>query len=407
MKNFMNSSKSDQKDILNRIKKQINLPDDYCNCSVQLQKTEARDQGHTGRCWIEAALAEIEYNYLKKTGTLLPELSSGFIAYYDLRLKVHNYLWQIYNTREKTLDDKQINFWISKPLQDAGQKDIFRMLIGKYGVVPTCYMPESVGQKDTGIMLAGLNQKLRFCAYQIRNGEDRLDVLEQDVFRLIDFCLGKMPETILFQGSVMTPVEFYQKYIKQCIPDREISFVNCPVRQRPYKYNYKIKWLYSQRENESPISYYNIDVDLFTDLAVCQLEKGFPVWGGVDAGHFSDKEKGIFDTGMYDAESLLGTKLELPKGEALLYRDSSMTHALLFCGVDIENGTIKRWCVKNSYGKKIGQDGYAYMSHRWFLRYVYQIVINEEVVRNFLPPDEIETAPVIWLPSWDGMGCLA
>ena len=205
----------------------------------------------------------------------------------------------------------------------------------------------------------------------------------------------------------MKSVEFYQKYIKKYVSDHEVSFINCPVKERPYNRNYKVKWLYADKEKGSPVTYYNIPFDVFVSMAIRQLEMGIPVWVGIDAEHFSDKEKGIFDIDMFDFETLFDTQLELEKGEAILYKDSSMTHALLLYGVDIEDGDVKRWCVKNSFGPKIGQAGYAYMSAKWFRRYVYQIVICKEVAKEFFDLENIKNAPTTWLQTWDGLGCLA
>lgn len=393
--------------ILNSAKQEVEIPTDYCNCSIQLKKTKARNQKHSGRCWIEAALDELEYKYFIETGETLPALSSEFIAYYDLKLKVHIFLNRIYRTQELSVCDAEMNFWMCKPVQDAGQKAIFRKIIEEYGIIPESYMPKSVNYDDTRVLIAGLNQKLRFCAYQIRNNKAAVESLEHEVFRMIDTCLGELPQTISYNNSVLTPTEFYQKYIKKYMENEEISFVNCPSEQRLYNQNYKVKWLYSDTEEGSSITHYNISAKTFAAMAVCQLEEGLPVWIGADAEHFSDKEEGIFDTGLFDFETLFSTQLELEKGEALLYKDSAMTHAMLLCGVDIENGIIKRWCVKNSFGDKIGQDGYAYMSAQWFYRYVYQIVISKETAKKFLNTKEIENAPVTWLEPWDAMGCLA
>lgn len=84
-----------------------------------------------------------------------------------------------------------------------------------------------------------------------------------------------------------------------------------------------------------------------------------------------------------------------------------MTHAMLLCGVDIENGLVQRWCVKNSFGDQVGQNGYAYMSAEWFERYVYQIMIHQSIAEKILNKERWETAKTESLEIWDTMGCLA
>ena len=147
-------------------------------------------------------------------------------------------------------------------------------------------MEPSVNFENTSIMIAGLNQKLRLCAYQIRNGEKKIELLEREVVGLLKRCLGQMPERIIFKGVSMTPVAFYQKYIKKYVSDQEVSFINCPVKQRPYDQNYKVKWLYADKETGSSVTYYNIPFNIFVSMSIRQLEMGIPVWAGIDAELF-------------------------------------------------------------------------------------------------------------------------
>ena len=103
----MENKKIKDRSILEQAVKTIAVPDDYCNCSIQLEKTAVRNQMHSGRCWIESALDELEYKYFRDTGKRLPQLSAGFIQYYDLCLKVHIFLGQIFQTKDLPLDDPQ------------------------------------------------------------------------------------------------------------------------------------------------------------------------------------------------------------------------------------------------------------------------------------------------------------
>ena len=112
----MENKKIKDRSILEQAVKNIEVPDDYCNCSIQLEKTAARNQKHSGRCWIESALDELEYKYFRDTGKRLPHLSAGFIEYYDLCLKVHIFLRQIFQTKDLPLDDPQVNYWITRPV---------------------------------------------------------------------------------------------------------------------------------------------------------------------------------------------------------------------------------------------------------------------------------------------------
>lgn len=381
------------------------VPESYIRNSIQLGDIPSRDQGKTGRCWIEAALSEVGYLYFCKTGERLPALSSAFIGYHDLRLKVHIFLQQIYRTRELPLDDPLIEYWLKRPVQDAGQKSIFRILISRHGIVPESCVPVTKFSLDTHAMISGLNQKLRLAAYQIREEGVLPEALEEEICLLIDRCMGKMPESFVFGGTSITPLDYYREYIAPLLSFEEISIVNIPAPERPFGRFYKAEWLYSETMEDSPVCHYNAEQRYLELMAVMQLKRDHPVWIGVDAEHYADKQKGIFDTDLYHFEETEGIEMEPDKGAALLYRDSLISHALLLCGVDIENGTVRRWCVKNSFGDAAGQNGYAYMSAEWFKRYVYQIVVRKEIAEEAL--DLPESAGCVYLKASDPLGCLA
>ena len=179
----------------------LEIPGNYTGNTVQLGDIPSRDQGHTGRCWIESALSEIEYVYHMKTGDKIPPLSSAFIGYHDLRWKISIILRQIYNTRTLPTGDALITHWLRKPVQDAGQRAVFWELIEKYGILPESAVPVSKHTFDTHALISGLNQKLRYAAYRIRVESKLPEEFEPEIYELLDRCLGKMPDSFLYEGG--------------------------------------------------------------------------------------------------------------------------------------------------------------------------------------------------------------
>ena len=52
---------------------------------------------------------------------------------------------------------------------------------------------------------------------------------------------------------------------------------------------------------------------------------------------------------------------------------------MIIRGYDLDNkGNITQWQVENSLGDNMGQNGYYIMSHQWFKRYVYQVIIDKK-----------------------------
>ena len=82
-----------------------------------------------------------------------------------------------------------------------------------------------------------------------------------------------------------------------------------------------------------------------------------------------------------------------------------MTHAMLFTGVDVKGEGFRKWRVENSWGDKIGDKGYYYMSDKWFDEYMYEIVID----KKYLPKDIVKLykSEPNELSPWDPMGSLA
>ena len=83
-----------------------------------------------------------------------------------------------------------------------------------------------------------------------------------------------------------------------------------------------------------------------------------------------------------------------------------MTHAMLFTGVDVADGTTRRWRVENSWGSdRSGRKGFYTMNDSWFDEYMFEIAARRSAL-----PQELQSAfeqdPIV-LPAWDPMGSLA
>jgi bleomycin hydrolase len=108
---------------------------------------------------------------------------------------------------------------------------------------------------------------------------------------------------------------------------------------------------------------------------------------------------------LFDYESVYDTAFTLNKAERLVYRQTQMTHAMLFTGVDIVDGTPRRWRVENSWGEDNGQKGFYLMNNSWFDEYLFEIAARQSYLPAALRA-ALEEAPIV-LPAWDPMGSLA
>jgi bleomycin hydrolase len=119
----------------------------------------------------------------------------------------------------------------------------------------------------------------------------------------------------------------------------------------------------------------------------------------------SRRDLGVWDRDLYDYAGLYETDFAMDKATRLEYHETMMTHAMLFTGVDIINGGVRRWRVENSWGEEPGRKGFFAMNDSWFDEYVFEIAAR----RSYLPAEllaALDEEPIV-LPAWDPMGALA
>jgi bleomycin hydrolase len=154
------------------------------------------------------------------------------------------------------------------------------------------------------------------------------------------------------------------------------------------------------------VKYLNIDTTEMKSLTQKMLEDGKPVWMGCDVGKMFRRDVGIWDANLFDFESVYGTDLGLDKAQRLNYGQTLMTHAMLFTGVDMHNGSPRKWRVENSWGDdSVGVKGFHVMNDSWFDEYMFEVAIE----KKYLPPEMLsawDEEPIVLAP-WDPMGSLA
>jgi bleomycin hydrolase len=114
---------------------------------------------------------------------------------------------------------------------------------------------------------------------------------------------------------------------------------------------------------------------------------------------------GIWDQDLFDYEGLYGADLTLTKAERMEYAEEAMNHAMVFTGVDIVDGSPRRFRVENSWGDERSNKGFDTMNANWFGEHVFELAVR----RDALPAEWQAAADQepITLPLWDPMGTLA
>ncbi|MBT0927303.1 aminopeptidase C [Streptococcus parasanguinis] len=392
--------------------------------SLDLTKDKVTNQKASGRCWMFAALNTFRHKMISSFQLEDFELSQAHTFFWDKYEKANWFLEQVIATADQELTSRKVAFLLQTPQQDGGQWDMVVSLFEKYGVVPKSVYPESISSSNSRELNTYLNKLLRQDAQILRDlihsGTDKEAVaskkqaLLQEIFNFLAMSLGLPPREFDFSyrdkdnqfhtESGLTPQSFYKKYVDLQLDDY-VSIINAPTTDKPYGKSYTVDML-GNVVGSRPVRYLNVPMDRLKELAIAQMKAGETVWFGSDVGQVSNRKAGILATDVYDFEAGMDIHLTQDKAGRLDYAESLMTHAMVLTGVDLdEAGQPRKWKVENSWGDKVGTDGYFVASDAWMDEYTYQIVVRKE----FLTADELaayEAEPIVLAP-WDPMGALA
>ncbi|MGX7367018.1 aminopeptidase C [Enterococcus casseliflavus] len=391
--------------------------------SVDVTTGKVSNQKQSGRCWMFAALNTFRHKMLNDFNLKEFELSQNHTFFWDKYEKANYFYENILATANEPLTSRKVAFLLQTPQQDGGQWDMIVSIFQKYGVVPKTVMPESSNSSNSRDLNNYLNKKLRKDAVALRQlvaeGKTAEDIqtakeaMLEDIYRFLATSLGTPPETFDFEyrdedknyhiDRNLTPQSFYEKYVGVDLDDY-VSIINAPTADKPYNQSYTVEML-GNVVGGKEVKYLNVDMPTFKKLAIAQLEQGESVWFGCDVGQSSTRDTGIMALDAYDINDLFDIEFTMTKAERLDFGESLMTHAMVLTGVDLIDGESTKWKVENSWGEKVGTNGFFVMSDAWMDEYTYQIVVRKE----FLTAEQLaafEAEPTVLAP-WDPMGALA
>lgn len=395
--------------------------------SIHLDEWKVTSQDLSGRCWLFAGSNLLRPGAMRKLKTREFEFSQNWLLFWDKLEKANYFLEAIIETANRELSDRTVSFLLQNSVSDGGQWNMFVNLIVKYGLPPKCAMPETESSRNTHAMNALLAAKLRLGAKRLRDlrrgGGDaglaccrkaKLELINE-VYRILRIHLGTPPTRFVWQWredkgrktfrreEAMTPLSFARKYVTLPLADY-VCLVNDPRPSSPYGRTFTVEYL-GNVVGAQPVVYLNVDIATMKRIALRILRDREPVWFGCDVGKMLDRDAGLLDAELRDYESLYGMSFSMDKASRLLHGATGMTHAMLFTGVDVLHGRPRRWRVENSWGDKVGQQGFFLMNDSWFDEHLFEIAARKDYLPRALR-DALKRKPIV-LPAWDPMGSLA
>ncbi len=386
--------------------------------SHQLDDWKVTDQKKSGRCWLFAGLNLFRVGAAAKLHVKQFEFSQNHAMFFDKMERANYFLQAIIDTADRPTDDRTVATLLEDCMGDGGQWNMFVAVVKKHGVVPKSVMPETISSEGTGQMNASLRRILHSAARVLREAraETRPEVVEKTlttVWRALCLHLGTPPERFFWQWTDqdqqfhrdgwLTPQEFQHRYFTIDAEDL-VCLVNDPRPTSPYGRTYTVDLL-GNVVGAPPVVYLNVEIATMKKIAANMIVDGTPVWFGCDVDQQMDRDRGIWDARLHSLEEVYATEFALDKAARLDYHQTLMTHAMLLTGVDLVDGTPRKWRVENSWGETHADKGFYTMNDSWFDEYVFEIAAP----RSLLPPDllaALDERPTV-LPAWDPMGALA
>ncbi len=388
-----------------------------------LTDRKVTNQEKSGRCWLFAGLNLLRTGAAEKLGVKDFEFSQNYALFWDKMEKANYFLEAVIETADRDVDDRTVAHLLSEPISDGGQWNMFVALVRKHGLVPKSAMPETNSSSNTRGLNQALTELLRKGTRDLRaqaaagTSVERLREVKSDLLeaahRILVIHLGTPPTEVFWQWTdedknfhrdgTLTPLEFAERYVT--IPlDDYVCLVHDPRESSEPGRTYTVEFL-GNIVGARPVTYLNVKIDKLRELAMETIVGGEPVWFGCDTGKMSNTKLGMWDAALYDYNGVYDTDLSMAKADRLVFHDSLMTHAMLFVGVDVVDGSPRKWRVENSWGDESADKGLWTMNDNWFGEHVFEISVR----RDSLPAElqqALDTDPIV-LPAWDPMGALA
>ncbi len=374
------------------------------------------DQESSGRCWMFTSMNVMRPKAMQTFNLPMFEYSQNYLYFWDIFEKSNLFLEGIIETRNKKIDDREVDWLFGNVVGDGGVWNSFTNLAEKYGLVPKEVMPETHSSENTRMTIKLIRRKLRGEALKLRNMKGTDDVLRKakitmlkDVYKMLCINLGEPPAQFMWRykdkdGNLTE----YKKYTPKSFMKASLGDIHYSdyimLMDDPSKSYYKLYEIKKDRNISEGKNwkFINLPAKEIKKYALKSLQNNEAMYFSCDVGKQLNKDEGLLDTKNYDYESLFGVKFDMNKKERILSHESGSTHGMALIGADVDrNGKITKWLLENSWGKSAGHNGYLTMTDRWFDEYMFRVVI----LKKFIDEKTLKILnqkPII-LPPWDPM----
>lgn len=393
-------------------------------------KVHTSDQGASGRCWIFSLLNLIRLKMIEKYDLDENfEFSQNFIQFWHKFESANNFLNNIIETRNHSLESRLICSLLAEPISDGGHWAMLVNIVEKYGLIPNYLMKETIHSQHSEEIGDYINSLLRYDAFILRNlsvselekKNEIIDKMMQEIYKILVIFLGEPPSIISWKYYEenenskkkkkykcirdITPLEFYKKYVPYDLTQKT-CLINYPCKSKPYYQRYTVDYS-TNRIDGIQTEYINVPIEFMKECIKKSINNKEALWFGSDVGKYCSNDLGILDPKTVNYKNIFDINIDLDKCSKLEYKDGQVCHAMIIKGfnLDKKDKYPDKYLVENSWGESTGENGNFIMSDEWFNENVYMLVVDKILIPKD-KKEKIDKSQIIKLPHWSPFGNL-
>jgi bleomycin hydrolase len=388
--------------------------------SLKRKNLRATNQGHSGRCWMFAALNVFRHSIIDSLDLENFEFSETYLFFYDKLEMANTFLMWAIDNREKKRGDREFDHMVDHALEDGGYWCSFVNLVEKYGLVPKDSMKETAHSEDSEDLNKIVLEKMHETAVWFHHNRNkpasclrkRKNEVMEDIHKTLILFLGEPPSSFDWsftnaagESNIITDLTPH-KFKETLLPDINlrdfVSISNIPTRDMEMNKMYTVSTTNNTYEGDQ-LTFLNMPIDELIKAVVKSVTSGLPVWFACDVRQGLHPWHSTLDDELLDFGPIFGeSSKDFDKGMRMEMGTTSGCHAMTITGVNLtEKYKCVNFSIENSWGtidpEVAGMDGWLTMSRSWFERYVTEIVVHKQflsrTIRKLLKQDPNELLP--------------